>query len=262
MKGGKMNKKVIVSGVTGMDGSLMSKYLLSNTDYLIMGGIRRLSVPNHQNISDIVDNPRFKLVPFDLSDPHCVESLIFSEKPDYFINFAANSFVGNSWDMPAQHFTVNSLGVLHILEAIRKHSPLTRIYNAGSSEEWGNVDYTPQDIKHPMKPRSPYGAAKCAAHLLMKVYRESYGLYCVQGVLTNHEGVARGEEFVTRKITKGVARIYHAIKNGLKFDPIQLGNLDSKRDWSDAEDFMDGIWRMLNQENYREDLKIKMDKWC
>jgi len=144
------------------------------------------------------------------------------------------------------------MAVLYQLEAIRKFAPNCRYYNAGSSEEWGDVDYSPQDEKHPLKPRSPYGASKVAARMLVKVYRESYDLYAIQGWLLNHEGTRRGEEFVTRKISKGVARIKYAIENREQFEPLKLGNLDAKRDWSDAEDFMVGVWMMLNQESPKE----------
>lgn len=240
-------KKVIVTGVTGQDGSLMVDFLLKNTDLNILGAARRLSVPNHKNIAHLKNEPRFKLIELDVSDQVNVEKVIQQEKPDYFINFAANSFVGNSWQMPVNHFMTNALPVLYQLEAIVKYCNHCRYYNAGSSEQFGNVDYCPQDINHPFKPRSPYGASKCSAHHLVKVYRESYNLYAVQGILFNHEGVRRGEEFVTRKITQGVARIYHALKNRKPFHPLSLGNIFAERDWSDAEDFVEGVWLMLNQ---------------
>jgi GDPmannose 4,6-dehydratase len=239
--------KVLITGVTGQDGSLMADYLLENTDLDIVGGVRRLSVPNHSNISHLKDNPRFRLINLDVTDPESVSYAVKSEKPEFYINFAANSFVGTSWEMPVNHFQTNTFSVLYSLEAIRKYSPATRFYSAGSSEQFGDVDYSPQDINHPFKPRSPYGASKCAAHHLVKVYRESYALYAVQGILFNHEGIRRGEEFVTRKITKSVARIKKAMDNNQPFEPLVLGNLDSKRDWSDAEDFVRGIWRMLNR---------------
>jgi GDPmannose 4,6-dehydratase len=165
---------------------------------------------------------------------------------------AAQTFVGSSWDFPAQTWECNTTGIIHILEAIRQHKSTCRFYNAGSSEEYGNVVYSPQDENHPAKPRSPYGASKSAARQLVKVYRESYNLYAVQGLLFNHEGTRRGEEFVTRKITKGVARIKKALLEGKSFEPIELGNVKAKRDWSDAEDFVDGIWKMLNQETPNE----------
>ena len=197
-------------------------------------------------------NSRFHLVNFDLSDAHSISKIIETIKPDYFINLAAQTFVGSSWDFPAQTWECNTTGVIHILEAIRQHKPSCRFYNAGSSEEYGNVAYTPQDEKHPLRPRSPYGASKAAARLLVKVYRESYNLYAIQGLLFNHEGVRRGEEFVTRKITKGVARIVKAIQNNEHFEPIELGNVKARRDWSDAEDFVHGIWLMLNQDKPNE----------
>jgi len=241
------NKVVFVTGVTGQDGSHMVDHLLKTTDYLIFGGVRRLSIKNHENIEHLDNNSRFHLVNFDLSDAHSISKIVESLKPDYFINLAAQTFVGSSWDFPAQTWECNTTGVIHILEAIRQHKPSCRFYNAGSSEEYGNVVYTPQDENHPARPRSPYGASKSAARQLVKVYRESYRLYAIQGLLFNHEGTRRGEEFVTRKITKGVARIKKAIIEGKSFVPIELGNVKAKRDWSDAEDFVDGIWKMLNQ---------------
>lgn len=246
-------KKVVVTGVTGQTGSYMVEYLLKNTNYEIVGVVRRLSVPNHENISHIND-PRFVKKIADISDKSSITNLIAEEKPDYFINFAANSFVGNSWDMPYSHMENNFMGVLHQLEAIKNFCPSCRYYNAGSSEEFGNVDYSPQNEKHPLKPRSPYGVSKVAARQLIKVYRESYELYAIQGQLFNHESPRRGEEFVSRKITLGVSRIKKAIDRELLFAPIELGNLDAQRDWSHAYDFVDGIWRMLNQEDHRLDL--------
>ena len=246
------NKIVFITGVTGQDGSFMVDYLLKNTDYFIFGGARRLSIKNHENIGHLENNPRFKLVNFDLSDAHSISKIVESLKPDYFINLAAQTFVGSSWDFPSQTWECNTTSVIHILEAIRQHKPSCRFYNAGSSEEYGNVAYTPQDENHPAKPRSPYGASKSAARQLVKVYRESYNLYAIQGLLFNHEGTRRGEEFVTRKITKGVAKIKKAILEGKSFEPIELGNVKARRDWSDAEDFVDGIWKMLNQDKPNE----------
>jgi GDPmannose 4,6-dehydratase len=241
------NRKVVfITGVTGQDGSHLVDYLLETTDYFIIGGARRLSTKNHENISHI-KNDRFKLVNFDLSDVHSINKIVQDLKPDYFVNLAAQTFVGSSWDFPAQTWECNTTAIIHILEAIRQHKPTCRFYNAGSSEEYGDVEYIPQDEKHPSKPRSPYGASKSAARQLVKVYRESYNLYAIQGLLFNHEGTRRGEEFVTRKITKGVARIKKAIVEGKSFEPIELGNVKAKRDWSDAEDFVNGIWKMMNQ---------------
>ncbi len=243
----KGKKVIFVTGVTGQDGSFMVDYLLDKTDYFIVGGARRLSIKNHENIRHLEHETRFKLVNFDLSDAHSISKIVEKLKPDYFINLAAQTFVGSSWDFPAQTWECNTTGIIHILEAIRQHKPSCRFYNAGSSEEYGNIVYSPQDENHPAKPRSPYGASKSAARQLVKVYRESYNLYAIQGLLFNHEGTRRGEEFVTRKITKGVARIKKALLEGKSFEPIELGNVKAKRDWSDAEDFVDGIWKMMNQ---------------
>lgn len=245
-------KTVFITGVTGQDGSFMVDYLLKNTDYIIFGGARRLSIKNHDNIAHLENNPRFYLVNFDLSDAHSIYNIVENLKPDYFINLAAQSFVGSSWDFPSQTWECNTSGVIHILEAIKQYKPSCRFYNAGSSEEYGNVEYVPQDEKHPSKPRSPYGASKSAARQLVKVYRESYNLFAIQGLLFNHEGTRRGEEFVTRKITKGVARIKKALLEGKPFDSIELGNVKARRDWSDAEDFVEGIWKMLNQDSPKE----------
>ena len=245
-------KTVVITGVTGQDGSHMVDFLLKNTDLLIFGGVRRLSVYNHKNIKHI-DSDRFHLINFDLTDSHAIARTVEKLQPDYFINFAAQSFVASSWDFARQTWATNSTAVLDILEAIRLYKPSCRLYQAGSSEEFGNVVYTPQDEKHPLRPRSPYGASKAASRQLIKVYRDSYKLYAIQGWLFNHEGTRRGEEFVTRKITKNVARIFNAIKNNEPFIPLELGNMDAKRDWSDAEDFVEGVWMMLNQDVYNKD---------
>lgn len=245
-------KKIcIVTGVTGQDGSYMVDYLLENTDLYIVGGVRRLSVYNHTNINHI-NNSRFVLLNFDLTDSHSISRIIEKLQPEYFINLAAQSFVASSWDFARQTWSTNSTAVLDILESIRIHKPACRFYQAGSSEEFGNVSYAPQDEKHPLKPRSPYGASKAAARQLVKVYRDSYDIYAVQGWLFNHESERRGAEFVTRKITKNVARIKNSIETGVKFTPLELGNIDAKRDWSHAYDFVDGIWKMLNQDEPKE----------
>jgi len=244
-------KTIIITGVTGQDGSHMVDFLLKNTDYLIFGGVRRLSVYNHRNIKHIKSD-RFYLINFDLTDSHAIARTVEKLQPDYFINFAAQSFVASSWDFARQTWATNSTAVLDILEAIRLYKPSCRLYQAGSSEEFGNIQYSPQDENHPLKPRSPYGASKAASRQLVKVYRESYNLYAIQGWHFNHEGTRRGEEFVTRKITKNVARIFNSIQNNKIFEPLELGNIDAKRDWSDAEDFIEGVWIMLNQDKYNK----------
>lgn len=256
-------RKVLVTGITGQDGANMCEYLLRDRGHKVFGMIRRSSNPNFVNCKSFLDDENFQLVYGDLTDEISIDKLVQEIQPDYFINFAANSFVGCSWDMPLHVLDTNTGGVIRCLEAIRKYKPDCRFYSAGSSEQFGDVDYSPQDMKHPMKPRSPYGASKCAAAHLVKVYRESYDMYAVHGLLFNHEGTKRGEEFVTRKISKGVAKLFFQINNFSstwsdrkgqckKHSTIELGNLDAKRDWSDSEDFVKGIWLMLNQDDPKD----------
>lgn len=247
-----MENKIIITGVTGQDGSHMADFLLKNTEHIIIAGVRRLSVKNHENISHLIDHPRFKLIDLDITDQANTEQVIAEEKPDYFINFAANSFVGVSWKQPVSHMETNCMAVLYQLEAIRKYCPNCRYYNAGSSEEFGDIVTVQQDENSQARPRSPYAASKCSARHIVKVWRESYDLYAVQGWLFNHEGTRRGEEFVTRKITKNIARIFNEYRTGKEIIPLQLGNLDAGRDWSDAEDFIDAVWKMLNQDNPKD----------
>jgi GDPmannose 4,6-dehydratase len=245
-------KKVIITGITGQDGSYMVDYLLKNTNDFIYGIRRRGANPNLDNIKHNLNNPRFKVLIADLADSSSIDEVVKKVSPDYFINFAAQSFVGSSWEIPLQTFDVTALGVLRCLEAIRKYAPHCRFYSAGSSEEMGDVLYSPQDLKHEIRPRSPYGAAKASARHLTKVYRESYDLYAIHCILYNHESERRGEEFVTRKITKNVARIHDAIKNNTSFEPLELGNIEARRDWSHAQDFVEAIWIMLNQNKPKE----------
>ena len=240
-------KKIIVTGITGQDGSHMVDYLLKNTEHKIYGTARRLSVKNHENILHLENESRFKLIDMDLNDAHSMRDVVIDIQPDYFINFAAQSFVAGSWNYPIQTWETDSNSVLHILESIRRFSPHCRFYNAGSSEEFGDVICTPQNEEHPLRPQSPYGAAKCAARHIVRVYRESYGLYSVQGWLFNHEGTRRGLDFVTRKISNTIAKIKISLESNKEFEPLRMGNIEAKRDWSDAEDFMEGVWLMLNQ---------------
>lgn len=260
-----IKKKVIISGISGQDGSYMVDYLLENTDHEIYGMIRRSSNPNYENVQHNFNNPRFNLIYGDLSDSSSIDKVVYSIRPDYFINLAAQSFVKSSWDLPEMTMDVNATGVMRCLESIYKYVPQCRFYNAGSSEEFGKVKYSPQDENHPFRPQSPYGASKVSARQIVRVYRESYNLYAIQGILFNHESPRRGEEFVTRKITKGVARIKYLIDNNLTYNPIELGNLDAKRDWSHAKDFVKSIWLMMNQEIPRVfggfDLSLKAKSW-
>lgn len=243
--------KVIVTGVSGQVGSLMAEYLLEKyEDIKVYGAVRRLSVSNHKNIEHIKDS-RFELIDFDLTDPCNIQQNIEKIKPDYFLNFAAQSHVHVSWENPVLTWQVNSTGVLYILEAIRKLSPHTRFMSSGSSEERGDhISNEPQNEDQPLSPRSPYAASKAAARHLVKVYRDSYGLYACQATSYNHDSPRRDEMFLTRKVTKGLSRISRAIDRGTVIEPLRLGNLDSFRDWSHAKDIIDGVWKMMNQDRY------------
>ena len=242
-------KRIVITGVTGQMGSTLADLCLEK-GARVVGTIRRLSVPNHANIAHIKD-PKFSLETMDLGDVHSISATFRKHEPDLWIGCAANSFVGNSWKCPEQHIEFNTLGVLRQLEALREF-PKTRFLNFGSSEEWGDVQYVPQDENHPLRARSPYGASKIAARQLVKVYRESYGLFAIQPWCTNYESERRGLEFITRKITSGVAKIVSQIKRGQEITPIVIGNLEARRDWSYCRDFAEGVLLMLNQSAPKE----------
>jgi GDPmannose 4,6-dehydratase len=244
-------KKILITGVTGQDGSNMVRYLLKNTPHLIYGSVRRVSVLNHENINDI-NSERFKIINIDITDQQSIINNVKKIHPDYIINMAAQSFVAESWNSPIHTFTTNTMSVIYFLETIKEYCPKCRFYSAGSSEELGDVDYSPQDLNHPLKPRNPYGASKCAARHIVKVYREGYNLFAIHCILFNHEGIRRGKEFVTRKITSNIARIKKELIEKKKVVPFELGNINVLRDWSDSEDFVEAIWLMLNEEVSRE----------
>lgn len=252
--------KAIITGLSGQDGPLMTTYLLQNTKLEIVGTARRTSKP--------FENPfegesRVKIAYCDLLDSHSVTELIKNEKPDYFINFAGLSFVPDSLNVPEQTVEVNSIGVIHILEAIRQHAPACHFFNASSSEIYGNSKEEIQTIDSPSNPSSIYGVSKNAAKELVKVYRDTYGLYAVSGILFNHESPSRPENYVSRKITSEVARIKNAIEKGVAVTPMEVGNVDSRKDWSHSKDFMDGIWRMLNQKKFAgETFRKKYHDFC
>jgi GDPmannose 4,6-dehydratase len=247
-----MSKNIVITGITGQDGSHMLDYLLKITDYNIIGTVRLLSNVNYVHINHNIGNPRLTLAYMDLTDEHSISNIIKTYTPVFFINFAAQSFVGESWNQPTLTFMSNTISIIHILENIRQYVPTCRFYSAGSSEEFGDVDTTPQTLKHPLKPRSPYGASKCAARHIVKVYRDSYNLFAIHCVLFNHEGTRRGKKFVTRKITHNLSKIKYQIKTNGTIIPFELGNIYTKRDWSDSEDFVQAVWIMLNRKNAKE----------
>lgn len=242
-----MSKTVLITGATGQTGSYMIDHLIENTDNTIIAATRRTSQPILFHLEKYKDNRRVKFISLDLGDAHSIEQAVITEKPDYFINFGASAFVPDSWNSPALTMQINTVSVIHALEAIRKHAPFCRFYNACSSEIFGHVLEVPQSINTRPNPRSVYGVSKNAAREIVEVYRKSYGIYAVSGILYNHESERRQNHYVTRKITKNVGRIYRSIQKSESFEPLELGNISALRDWSHAHDFVVGVWKVLNQ---------------
>lgn len=270
-----MGKTAIILGATGMDAATLTPFLLDK-GYKVIGVKRRTSTNTTGRIIEYLDNPNYVLEEGDILDLSSMNSLVNKYKPDELYLLAAMSQVGVSFNQPAYTFMCDAVGPLNIFEAIRVFSPQTKVYFAGTSEEFGN-NYTNDDTFFPVKkvqsletpfsPCSPYAAAKCAAHYLAKVYRESYGLFISVGVLFNHEGELRSEEFVTRKITQWIGKYKNWHDNhlsitdkinftekeiiytcGEKFPKLRLGNIDSFRDWSHSEDMVRGMWLILQQD--------------
>jgi GDPmannose 4,6-dehydratase len=235
-----MAKRAVITGITGQDGSYLAELLLEK-GYEVTGMVRRASAPNLWRIEHLLD--RISLRPADLLDQLSLVRLIQDVKPTELYNLAAMSFVPASWDQPLLTGEYNSMGVTRVLEAVRQVDPGIRLYQASSSEMYGRVREVPQTELTPFYPRSPYGVSKVFGHYITVNYRESYNLFAVSGILFNHESPRRGPEFVTRKVTDGVARI----KLGLT-DHLSLGNLDACRDWGFAGDYVRAMWLMLQQD--------------
>jgi GDPmannose 4,6-dehydratase len=235
-----MSRRAIITGITGQDGSYLAELLLSH-GYEVVGVVRRASAPNYWRIQHLID--RLTLRPADLLDQLSLVRVIDEVRPHEFYNLAAMSFVPASWDQPMLTGEFNAQGVTRVLEAIRQVDPAIRMYQASSSEMFGKVREVPQNELTPFYPRSPYGVSKVFAHYITVNYRESYDLFAVSGMLFNHESPRRGLEFVTRKVTDGVARI----KLGVA-ETLTLGNLDAHRDWGFAGDYVKAMWLMLQQE--------------
>lgn len=234
-------KTAIITGITGQDGAYLAQLLLEK-GYKVYGTYRRTSSVNFWRIDElnISNHPNLELVEYDLTDQASSIRLINKCRPDEVYNLAAQSFVGVSFDQPIATAHITGLGALHLLEAIRMVNPRIRFYQASTSEMFGKVQAIPQTETTPFYPRSPYGVAKLYAHWMTINYRESYDIFASSGILFNHESPLRGREFVTRKITDTVAKI----KLG-KTDHLELGNLDAKRDWGFAKEYVEGMWRML-----------------
>lgn len=230
----------LITGITGQDGSYLAELLLAK-GYRVCGIVRRSSTTPYERIAHLIDD--IELLSADLLDQTSLVDAVDAVKPDEIYNLAAQSFVQTSWTQPVLTGEFTALGVTRALEAMRKAAPKSRFYQASSSEQFGKVVETPQSEDTPFYPRSPYGVAKVYGHWITVNYRESFDLYAVSGILFNHESPRRGLEFVTRKISDGVARIKHGLATELR-----LGNLDARRDWGFAGDYVDAMWRMLQSD--------------
>jgi GDPmannose 4,6-dehydratase len=239
-----VTKTALITGVTGQDGSYLAELLLDK-GYRVVGVVRRSSTTYYERLAHILD--RIELVSADLLDQHSLVDAVLHARPDEVYNLAAQSFVQTSWTQPVLTGEFTALGVTRVLEAVRKAAPGARFYQASSSEMFGKVVETPQSERTPFYPRSPYGVAKVYGHWITVNYRESYGMYACSGILFIHESPRRGLEFVTRKISDGAARI----KLGLQRE-LRLGNLDARRDWGFAGDYVDAMWRMLQRDEPRD----------
>ena len=237
-------KNAVVTGISGQDGAYLARLLLDK-GYRVWGATRRTSSVNRWRLESvgILGHENLRLVDYDLTDAGSAIRLLEKSSADEVYNLAAQSFVGVSFDQPVTTAEITGIGAVNLLEAIRIVNPAIRFYQASTSEMFGLVQEVPQNESTPFYPRSPYGVAKLYAHWMTVNYRESYGIYGASGILFNHESPLRGREFVTRKITDAVAKIELG-----QLDTLQLGNLDAKRDWGFAGDYVDGMWRMLQQE--------------
>lgn len=260
-----MSKTALITGVTGQDGSYLADYLIER-EYQVIGLHRRTSNNSFQRIIHLLENPNFKLEEFDITDPSDCSQLVEQYKPDELYNLAAQSHVGTSFKQPSTTVDINTLGVINLLEAVRHRSPDTRFYQASTSEMFGE-NYTEgwchhirgmarfQNESTSFAPQSPYAISKMASHRMVQVYREAYGLYACCGILFNHESPRRGENFVTRKITKYIGQLTNNILSGSHYHPLFLGNLNSYRDWGHAKDFVKAMYLML-QQNSADDYVI------
>ena len=232
-----MKKRALITGITGMDGSHLADFLLTK-DYEVFGLVRRSSNTNTININHIID--KITLIQGEMSDQNSLLRALKESNPDEVYNLAAQSFVGESWNSPENTSDITGMGVLRLLEAIREFNMDIKFYQASSSEMFGRMVENPSNEKSPFYPRSPYGVSKLYGHWITVNYRESYDLFACSGILFNHESERRGYEFVTRKITSNIAKIVTG-----KIDKFYLGNLEAKRDWGYAPDYVEAMWLML-----------------
>jgi len=277
-----MTKTALISGITGQDGSYLAELLLEK-NYQVIGLHRRSSTNNFSRIEMVLGHPNFSLCEFDLCDSSNVYDVIDRYKPDEFYNLAAQSHVATSFNQPSFTFQVNTEGVVNILEAIRKQSPSTRLYQAGTSEMFGrnysidNNGVKYQDESTQFLPQSPYGVSKLASHRMLQLYREAYGLFASNGILFNHESPRRGEQFVTQKIVQWIKSFLrwcrknnlspievepigeNLVYNNISYPKLRLGNLDAHRDWGHAKDYVRAMWLMLQQDK-SDDYVVSSDQ--
>lgn len=251
-----MNKTAIITGITGQDGSYLAELLLDK-GYKVVGLYRRSSSYHFERISSIVDHSNLTLLEFDLTDPSLIVSVLKQYQPDEFYNLAAMSHVGTSFHQPTTTFDINTMGVLHILEGIRTTSSATKFYQASTSEMFGknysidNDNNKYQDENTPLIPQSPYAVSKVASHNLIRIYREAYNIFATSGILFNHESPRRGENFLTRKVTKYIGQLVNKKTN----ESLKLGNLQAYRDWGHAKDYVKAMYLML-QQDFADDFVI------
>ena len=242
-----MQKTAVLSGANGQDGSYLAELLLGK-GYKVYGIVRRSSVNTLERLAGVLDNPDFVLVEGDITDAASVSGIITQAQPDEVYNLAAQSHVGSSFEQPVATIMIDAVGPLNFLEAIRRIKPNCRFYQASTSELFGDTTESPQSETTRFQPASPYAIAKLAAHNSVALYRRAYGLYACAGILFNHESIRRGELFVTRKITRYVAKLAKAIQEGCSIPRLKLGNLDARRDWGFAGDYVEAMWLMLQQD--------------
>jgi len=235
-------KRALITGITGQDGAYLAKFLLDK-EYKVFGTYRRLSTPNFWRLQYLGIFEQIELLPVDLLDSYSIIESIKLAKPDEVYNLGAMSFVGASFEQPLASAEITGLGVVKFLEAIRNIAPDVKFYQASTSEMFGDNHFPEQSEETPFDPSSPYAAAKLYAHSMVKIYRKGYGLFACNGILFNHESPLRGLEFVTRKITNGVAKITLGLE-----DCIELGNIDARRDWGYAPEYVEAMWLMMQQE--------------
>jgi GDPmannose 4,6-dehydratase len=244
-----MNKTAIVTGITGQDGSYLSELLLEK-NYKVIGLYRRSSSYHFERIEQILNHPNLTLLEFDLTDPSIINNIIKKYQPDEFYNLAAMSHVGTSFDQPVTTFDINTMGVLHILESIRTLSSATKFYQASTSEMFGKNYSTDnngnkyQDENTVLMPQSPYAVSKVSSHNLVRIYRDAYNIFACSGILFNHESPRRGENFLTRKVTKYIGKLVNNKTN----DTLKLGNLQAYRDWGHAKDYVKAMYLMLQND--------------